>query len=503
MSVKSLQITALGTALSILACNGTDPGGTTASTGGALGNGGSSSLGTSTSSATGGMSSLSTGVSAMSGGSTSVGATVPAGGASSVGGNATSGGSSATGGMASNGGSRTSAVVVGGATAAGGTTAAGGATATGGRSSTGGSTTNRGGASSVGGKAGAGGTSSAAGGAATGGAATTIKTCAATGTLKQAAACNSKLIGAAISQGSLSNTGYANAAGEFNYFTPENEMKWDTVQASQGNFNYGPGDAIVNFATQRSAKVKGHTLVWHSQLPGWVSSATDVKTVMINHITSVMTHYKGKLHAWDVVNEAVDVDNKKTGMGNARLRDSVFKTKIGTDYIDLAFQTARKVDPTAKLFYNDYSTEGMNDKSDFVYQMVKSMKERGIPIDGVGMQTHIGTPNDSPTAAEVKENINRLAALGLEVQLSELDVNGCDGITDAAMATIYHDLVAACVQQPLCTAITVWGINDGRSWLNTFSEAGCNGQSARALLFTDSYQKKATYTAVLNALTGN
>jgi endo-1,4-beta-xylanase len=375
---------------------------------------------------------------------------------------------------------------------------AGGSKATGGRSSTGGSST-RGGTSSIG----TGGKTSATGGTATGGASTTIKTCTATGTLKQAAACNNKLIGAAISQGSLSTSGYANAAGEFNYFTPENEMKWDTIESSQNNFNYGPGDAIVNFATQRSAKVKGHTLVWHSQLPGWVSSAADVKTVMINHITSVMNHYKGKLHAWDVVNEAVDVDDKKTGMGNARLRESVFKTKIGTDYIDLAFQTARKVDPSAKLFYNDYSTEGMNDKSDYVYKMVKDMKARGIPIDGVGIQTHIGTPNDSPTAAEVKENINRLAALGLEIQISELDVNGCDGITDAAMATIYHDLVAACVQQPLCTAITVWGINDGRSWLNSFSEAGCNGQSARALLFTDSYQKKATYTAVVNALTGN
>jgi endo-1,4-beta-xylanase len=392
----------------------------------------------------------------------------------------------ASGGNKPTGGS-SSSVVAGGAPSAGGTKA------TGGKSSSGGSSTNKGGTSSIG----AGGTT------ATGGTSAVVKTCTATGTLKQAAACNNKLIGAAISQGSLSNSGYANAAGEFNYFTPENEMKWDTVEGSRGSFNYGPGDAVVNFATQRGAKVKGHTLVWHSQLPGWVSSASDVKTVMVNHITSVMTHYKGKLHAWDVVNEAVDVDNKLTGMGNARLRDSVFKTKIGTDYIDLAFQTARKVDPSAKLFYNDFSTEGMNDKSDYVYKMVKSMKERGIPIDGVGIQTHIGTPNDSPTAAEVKQNIDRIAALGLEIQISELDVNGCDGITDAAMATIYHDLVAACVQQPLCTAVTVWGINDGRSWLNSFSEAKCNGQSARALLFTDSYQKKGTYTAVVNALTGN
>lgn len=342
---------------------------------------------------------------------------------------------------------------------------------------------------------------------ATGGATTStpsaVKVCAASGTLKQAAACNDKLIGAAVSQSGLGNSGYANAAGEFNFFTAENEMKWQNIESSQGSFNYGPGDAIVNFASQRGAKVKGHTLVWHSQLAGWVNSASDVKGAMINHITSVMNHYKGKIYSWDVVNEAVDVDNIKTGMGNAKLRASVFYNKIGKDYIDLAFQTARDVDPSTKLFYNDFSSEGMNDKSDFIYEMVKSMKDRGIPIDGVGMQTHIGAPNTTPTIAAIKENIKRLAALGLEIHMSELDINGCDGINDATMATMYHDIVAACVEEPKCTAITVWGINDGASWLNSWNGTGCNGQSSRSLLFNDSYQKKGTYTAVLNALTGN
>lgn len=438
------------------------------------------------------------------GGESGVGGAIGAGGSVSAGGLPGAGGKSLTTTQSSLGGATTvtSALPRGGSTASvGGSTSKGGTTGSGATSS-GGSTASVGGGTAKGGTTGSGATSSG-GTTSTTSSPPAVKVCAATGTLKQAAACNNKLIGAAIGQGSLSNSGYASAAGEFNYFTPENEMKWQTIEGSQGSFNYGPGDAIVNFANQRGGKIKGHTLVWHSQLASWVNSVSDVKSAMINHITNVMTHYKGKLHAWDVVNEAVDVDDKRTGMGNARLRDSVFKTKIGTDYIDIAFQTARKVDSSAKLFYNDFSTEGMNDKSDYVYKMVKSMKERGIPIDGVGIQTHIGTPNDSPTAAEVKENINRIAALGLEIQISELDINGCDGITDAAMATLYHDLVAACVQQPLCTAITVWGINDGGSWLNSFSEAGCNGKSARALLFTDSYQKKGTYTAVLNALTGN
>lgn len=343
----------------------------------------------------------------------------------------------------------------------------------------------------------------ATGGATTGSTASSVKVCAASGTLKEAAACNGKLIGAAVSQSGLGNSGYANAAGEFNFFTAENEMKWQNIESSQGSFNYGPGDAIVNFASQKGAKVKGHTLVWHSQLANWVNSVSDVKSAMINHITSVMTHYKGKIYSWDVVNEAVDVDNIKTGMGNAKLRASVFYNKIGKDYIDLAFQTAHTVDPSAKLFYNDFSSEGMNDKSDFIYEMVKGMKERGIPIDGVGMQTHIGAPNTTPTVAAIKENIKRLAALGLEIHMSELDINGCDGINDTTMATMYHDIVAACVEEPKCTAITVWGINDGASWLNSWNGTGCNGQSSRSLLFNDSYQKKGTYTAVQKALTGN
>ncbi|HEU4635306.1 MAG TPA: endo-1,4-beta-xylanase [Edaphobacter sp.] len=373
--------------------------------------------------------------------------------------------------------------------AAGGNSMSGGSPAMGGRTATGG-----GPAGSAGG--------SPAGGATSGGP-VSVKQCNVGATLKASAACNNKLMGTALASGSLNNGSYSKAAQEFNYATPENEMKWEITERSQNNFNFSPGQQIVDFASRNGMKIKGHTLVWHSQLPGWVGSLStgqQVKEAMLNHINKVMGQWKGKIYAWDVVNEAWETPDKR-GNGTATLRNSPFK-KIGDDFIDEAFKAAKAADPDALLFYNDYSTEGMNDKSNAVYEMVKSMKARGIPIDGVGIQTHIGKPNDTPSAAEVKENIDRLTALGVQVQISEMDVNGCDGIDADAMVKIYHDIVAACVSNPLCTALSVWGISDSGSWLNTFGEAGCNGRSANALLFDGSYNRKKTYDAVMQALVG-
>jgi len=440
-----------------------------------------------------------------------IGGTAASGGSPSIGGSTQTsplagvGGRPPVGGTTSGGGTTQTFAT----TANGGRLSFGGTTSTGGVVTTGG-TTSTGGMVATGGTKAAGGTSTAVGTSSGGSTTTTtttstVKTCAIATTLKAAGDCNNKLIGTALAQGQLNNGTYTTAAKEHNFVTPENEMKWDTVEASRGNFNYAPGNAIVNFANQNGMKVKGHTLVWHSQLPSWVSSlstASDVRTVMLNHINSVMGNYKGKIYAWDVVNEAWDTPSKK-GDGTATLRTSVFMNKLGKGFIDEAFTAARAADPNALLIYNDYSTEGMNDKSNAVYEMVKSMKERGIPIDGVGIQTHIGTPNDTPTAAEIKQNIDRIAALGLQIMISEMDVNGCDGYTADSMAKLYHDIVAACVSQPKCTAITFWGISDANSWLNSFSEAGCNGKSPSPLLWDNSYKKKATYTSVVQALTGN
>jgi endo-1,4-beta-xylanase len=331
------------------------------------------------------------------------------------------------------------------------------------------------------------------------------KTCNAT-TLKDAANCSHPiLIGTAISQSRFNSS----VINEFNYVTPENEMKWQNVEATEGVFNFAQGDAIVNWAQPKGIKVKGHCLVWHSQLAGWVNQAKGkdrVLAVMKRHIETVMGHFGNKVYAWDVVNEAIATDNDN-GTGNAKLRPSVFYTEIGADYIEQAFKIAREYADShsmkdMKLYYNDYSIDADNDKSKFAHTLIKGWVDKGVPVDGIGFQMHIGPPNNIPTAENVRDNMKFYTDLGLEVLISEWDINLCGSkVTAQQQLQLYHDITNYCVNQPKCVAITFWGINDSESWLNSFSGSLCNGGNSQSLLFNNS-QKKATYTQVLNALNG-
>ncbi|MFF1604740.1 non-reducing end alpha-L-arabinofuranosidase family hydrolase [Streptomyces mirabilis] len=208
-------------------------------------------------------------------------------------------------------------------------------------------------------------------------------------TLGAQAAQSGRYFGTAVAAGRLGDRTYTGILDrEFNMVTPENEMKWDTTEPSRGSFNFGPGDQIVNRATSHGQRMRGHTLVWHSQLPGWVSSIRDANTlrsVMNNHITTVANHYKGKIYAWDVVNEAF------ADGGSGQHRSSVFQNLLGDGFIEQAFRTARSADPAAKLCYNDYSIDDWNAaKTQGVYRMVRDFKARGVPIDCVGLQAHFG-----------------------------------------------------------------------------------------------------------------
>jgi endo-1,4-beta-xylanase len=300
--------------------------------------------------------------------------------------------------------------------------------------------------------------------------------------LGSAAAAKGKYFGTALSNGHLGEAQYAATAdAEFNMATPENEMKWDATESTRGQFNYSGGDAIVSHATSHGMKVRGHTLVWHSQLPGWVSgigSASELTTVMDNHITNLMTHYKGKIYAWDVVNEAF-----QDGSSGAR-RSSPFQDKIGNSFIEHAFQTARSVDSSAKLCYNDYNIDGVNAKSTAVYNMVKDFKSRGIPIDCVGFQGHFNS--QSPVPSDFQANLQRFVDLGVSVQITEMDVAG----SGTSQANSYSTVVKACLAIAKCDGITVWGVTDKYSWRS----------GDTPLLFDGNYQKKEAYTAVLNAL---
>ncbi|MEU6668002.1 non-reducing end alpha-L-arabinofuranosidase family hydrolase [Streptomyces sp. NPDC046727] len=300
-------------------------------------------------------------------------------------------------------------------------------------------------------------------------------------TLGAQAAQSGRYFGTAVAAGRLGDGTYTGILGrEFNAVTPENEMKWDTTEPSRGSFNFGPGDQIVNSATSHGQRVRGHTLVWHSQLPGWVSSIRDANTlrsVMNNHITSVMNHYKGKVFAWDVVNEAF------ADGGSGQHRSSVFQNLLGDGFIEQAFRTARATDPAAKLCYNDYSIENWSDaKTQGVYRMVRDFKARGVPIDCVGFQSHFGTGGPP---ASFQTTLSNFAALGVDVQITELDIA-------QAPPTAYANTVRACMNVARCKGITAWGIRDSDSW-----RSGEN-----PLLFDRNGNKKPAYNATLTALGG-
>jgi endo-1,4-beta-xylanase len=312
-------------------------------------------------------------------------------------------------------------------------------------------------------------------------------------TLGASASAKGRVFAAAVANNHLSEAQYASTLDtEFTGLTPENEMKWDATEPSRGSFSFGAADAIVSHAQSHSMKIRGHTLVWHSQLPGWVSNiatGTELLQVMKDHIAAVAGHFKGKIQYWDVVNEAFD--------GAAR-RNSVFQQRIGNSYIEEAFKAARAADPAAKLCYNDFSTDGVNAKSTAILSMVQDFKARGIPIDCVGFQAHL-IVNQVP--GDFQANLQRFADAGVDVNITELDIRMPTPASSANLqtqASDYRKVVAACLLVSRCTSITTWGITDKFSWVpSTFS-----GQGA-ALLFDDNYAKKPAYDSTLTALGGS
>jgi len=232
----------------------------------------------------------------------------------------------------------------------------------------------------------------------------------------------------------------------------------------------------VAHARAHGQQVRGHTLAWHSQQPGWMQSLSGsaLRSAMLNHITKVMTHFKGQIAWWDVVNEAY------ADSGGGR-RDSNLQ-RTGNDWIEAAFTAARAADPNAKLCYNDYNTDNWTAaKTQGVYNMVKDFKARGVPIDCVGFQTHLTGGSSYP--GNYRTTLSSFAALGVDVHITELDITN-------ANATAYANVTNDCLAVARCRGITVWGIRDSDSWRS--------GESP--LLFTSSGGKKAAYTSVLDAL---
>ena len=295
-------------------------------------------------------------------------------------------------------------------------------------------------------------------------------------TLKAAAERSGRYFGAAMGGDRLSDSGFLTIANrEFDMMTAVNEMKPGPTEPNRGQFDFRAGDAIYNWATQHGMRVRGHTLAWHAQQPNfWGSlSGSALRTAMIEHINGVMAHYRGKLYAWDVVNEAF--------AENGTRRSSNLQS-TGNDWIEVAFRTARAADPGVKLCYNDYNIENWTyAKKQGVYNMIQDFKNRGVPIDCVGLQTHFTGGSSLP--GNFQQTLSSFAALGVDVALTEADVTN-------ASTSQYQGLAQACASVPRCVGITTWGIRDSDSWRG----------NENPLLFDRNSNPKPAYTSVLNAL---
>ncbi len=302
-------------------------------------------------------------------------------------------------------------------------------------------------------------------------------------------------IGAAVMPEHLDDSKYVELlTNNFNYITPENHLKWALVHPQKKSFDFSGADKIVNFAIKNKMKLRGHTLAWHYQNPEWLTSLLmnkeEAKEILKNHILKVVGRYKGKIRDWDVVNEPLD----DTG----RLRFNPWYYSIGEEYIELAFKWAHEADPDAKLFLNEYGVEWYGPKADAFYNLVKKLKEKGVPINGVGIQFHLDGTH-IPNFKSVAKNINRFIDLGLEVQITELDVRLGEPITDESFeqqAKIYSEIMKIALAYD-CSAFITWGVCDKYSWIPSFFPG-----YGHALMFDDKYQPKLAAFAVKEVLAG-
>ncbi|MEU0877149.1 endo-1,4-beta-xylanase [Lentzea sp. NPDC005914] len=296
-----------------------------------------------------------------------------------------------------------------------------------------------------------------------------------------------RYVGSAVAAQNLNESDFRSVlTREFDNVTPENEMKWAVVEPNRGQFNWGGADAIVNYAQQNGKTVRGHTLVWHSQYPGWLNNlgSSELRSVVQQHINTEMGRYRGRIRAWDVVNEMFNEDGSR--------RQSIFQQKLGDGYVADAFRAARAADPSAKLYINDYNTEGINAKSTGLYNMVRTLKQQGVPIDGIGIQTHLATKYGFPTS--FRQNMERFAALGLDIAITEADVRiplPADSAKLNTQASYYKQIWDACHAVPRCVEFTTWGFTDRHSWVpGTFPGEGA------ACLFDTNLRPKPAYTRI-------
>jgi len=331
-------------------------------------------------------------------------------------------------------------------------------------------------------------------------------------------------IGAAINQSQFEGGSPREAQiiqSQFNAISPENVLKWESVHPAPGQFNFQDADQYVAFGQKNHMFIVGHNLIWHNQTPAWVFEDADGNPIsrealiarMRNHILTVVGRYKGKIGGWDVVNEALNEDGT--------LRNSPWRRIIGDDYLVLAYQFAHEADPSAQLYYNDYSLENLPKRQGAI-ALIKKLQSRGVRIDGIGLQEH--DKMDWPSTNQVDETISAFARLGIKVMVTELDIDLLPAATRSNSADISMSVAANAELNPYASGlpdslqqklaqryadlfsvflahrgqisrVTFWGVTDADSWLNNWPVPG---RTSYPLLFDRDCNPKPAFAAVIH-----
>jgi endo-1,4-beta-xylanase len=299
-------------------------------------------------------------------------------------------------------------------------------------------------------------------------------------------------------------------ARECGMLVPENALKWGSVHPEPERFDFTQADFLADFAARNQMKLRGHTLVWHKQLGPWFAGAVtreNARHYLETHVRTVMGRFKGRMHSWDVVNEAIEpADGRADG-----LRKTLWLERLGPEYLDIAFTLAAEADPHALRVYNDYGldydTPAGAAKRAAVLQLLRGMIGRKVPVQGFGMQAHLSAGEQKDFRPEVlRRFLGEIAGLGLKILITELDVADQSlpadiAPRDSAVAAVYGSYLEAALAEPAVIAVLTWGLTDKYTWLAS-QKRRADGEPVRSLPLDRNYQRKPAWTAMAKAFDG-
>lgn len=326
--------------------------------------------------------------------------------------------------------------------------------------------------------------------------------------LRDRAAAKGLIYGAATVKRMLdSDPEYARRfAQECGILVPDWQLKWRTVHPTPKSFDFAAADWLAEFARAHQMLFRGHTLVWHEDLPPWFQeqvNSQNAKQILLKHITTLVKHYAGKIHSWDVVNEAILPDDHQV----RGLRNTPWLKLLGPDYIEIAFRAAAEADPRALLVYNDHHLD--YDRSDderrrtAVLRLLERLKSRGVPIHALGMQAHLNAEETRFNSKKLRNFLQEIAGLGLKITITEMDVTDQKlprdvGVRDRIIAGMYEDYLSVVLDEPATIAVLTWGLSDRYSWLTKYKPRD-DRASVRPLPLDAQYRRKLAWKAMARA----